>query len=161
MVRVPTIDLDSDDDDPLADLMRACANGIGMEEYVYIEKEIVFVESVTDDQMQRIIPYYLYCIVFLREVCSPAKNKRKIEDCTLYTVELKIPHIVAISTMFVFDTCSLHKCITCIFFLSVNFDAAIFTFVITLEEVRTTEILLHHSKNLITLTSRITKFKLS
>lgn len=25
LVRVPTIDLDSDDDDPLADLMRACA----------------------------------------------------------------------------------------------------------------------------------------
>lgn len=55
LVRVPTIDLDSDDDDPLADLMRACADEIGMEEYVDIDKEIVFVESVTDDQMQRII----------------------------------------------------------------------------------------------------------
>lgn len=43
MVRVPTIDLDSDDDDPLADLMRACADEIGMEEYVDIDKEIVFV----------------------------------------------------------------------------------------------------------------------
>lgn len=52
MVRVPTIDLDSDDDDPLADLMRTCADEIGMEEYVDIDKEIVFVESVTDDQMQ-------------------------------------------------------------------------------------------------------------
>lgn len=86
MVRVPTIDLD--DDDLLGDLTRACANEIGMEEYVDIDKEIVFVESVTDDQMQRIIPYYLYCIVFLREVCSPAENKRKIEDCTLYTVDI-------------------------------------------------------------------------
>lgn len=83
LVRVPTIDFD--DDDPLADLTRACANEIGMEEYVDIDKENVFVESVTDDQMQRIIPYYLYCIVFLREVCSPAKNKRKIEDCTRWT----------------------------------------------------------------------------
>lgn len=52
LVRIPTIDLDSDGDDPLADLMRACADEIGMNEYVGIETEIVFVESVTDDQMQ-------------------------------------------------------------------------------------------------------------
>lgn len=53
LVRIPTIDLDGDD--PLADLMRACADEIGMNEYVDIDTEIVFVESVTDDQMQRII----------------------------------------------------------------------------------------------------------
>lgn len=35
--------------------MRACADEIGMEEYVDIDKEIVFVESVTDDQMQWLI----------------------------------------------------------------------------------------------------------
>lgn len=51
LVRVPTIDSDSDDDVPLADLMRACAYEMSMEDYVDIDKEIVSVQSLTDDQI--------------------------------------------------------------------------------------------------------------
>lgn len=79
LLRVPTFDL--------ADLMSSCADEIDTEKYVDIDKEIVFVENLTI-QMQRIIPYYLYCIILLREVCSSAKNKWKIEDCTLDTVDI-------------------------------------------------------------------------
>lgn len=76
LLRVPTFDL--------ADLMSSCADEIDTEKYVDIDKEIVFVENLTI-QMQRIIPYYLYCIILLREVCSSAKNKWKIEDWTRWT----------------------------------------------------------------------------
>lgn len=51
LVRVPTIDSDSDDDVPLADLMRACAYEMDTEDYVDIDKEIVSVESLNDDQI--------------------------------------------------------------------------------------------------------------
>lgn len=51
LVRLPTIDSDSDDDVPLADLMRACAYEMCTEDYVDIDKELVSVESLTDDQI--------------------------------------------------------------------------------------------------------------
>lgn len=49
LVCILIIDFDSDGDDFLVDLMRVCVDEIGMNEYVGIEIEIVFVESVIDD----------------------------------------------------------------------------------------------------------------
>lgn len=116
-----------------------------------------FLEGSLQSSQKQKKDWRLYT-VDINTIYSCSKNN----VCIWYMLGSLYYSIILFDAVVLYIKCSLHKCITCIFSLSMNFDAAIFTFAITLEEVRTTgsKFSCIIQKTISPLTSRITNNKI-